>query len=137
VLQPSGGATWKNAAVVADARSLPGLVVYRFSGSLYYANANLFFEQANLLLTGPSPLRCFCIDAAAIPDIDYSGGETPRQLYGVLTARGIRLVIAAPLPAVVSAIDRYGLAQELRDDSIFPSVDAAVAAFRRSDETSQ
>ena len=136
VLQPSGGATWKNAAVVADARSLPGLVVYRFSGSLYYANANLFFEQANLLLTGPSPLRCFCIDAAAIPDIDYSGGETLRQLYGVLTARGIRLVIAAPLPAVVSAIDRYGLAQELRDDSIFPSVDAAVAAFRRSDETS-
>jgi len=47
--------------------------------------------------------------------------------------------VAAPGPdsAVVSAIDRYGLAQELRDDSIFPSVDAAVAAFRRSDETSQ
>ena len=117
-------------------RSLPGLVVYRFGGSLYYANANLFLQQATSLSAGPSPLRWFCIDAAAIPDIDYTGGETLRQLHGALAARDIRLVIAAALPAVVTELDRYGLTPELGDGAIFSSVDAAVAAFRQSDDRS-
>ena len=91
-------------------------------------------QQANLLSAGPSPLRWFCIDAAAIPDIDYTGGETLRQLHGALAARDIRLVIAAALPAVVAELDRYGLTPELGDGAIFSSVDAAVAAFRQSDD---
>ena len=136
VLQPSGGTTWHNGAVVPDARSLPGLVVYRFGGSLYYANANLFFEQANQLVSDPTPLRWFCLDAAAIPDVDYSGGETLRQLHALLTEHGIRMIIAAPLPMVSNALDRYGLARELGDGAIFPTVDAAVAAFRRSEGAS-
>ncbi len=132
VLEPSTGTTWRNVAVVADARSLPGLVVYRFAGSLYYANANLFLGHANLLMSGAAPLRWFCIDAAAIPDIDYSGGETLRQLHTVLDEHGIRLVIAAALPPVVITLDRYGLADLLGRDAIYESVDDAVEAFRQA-----
>ena len=46
VLVPTpGSGTWHGTPVEPDARSLPGLVVYRFAGSLYYANASHFFEQ--------------------------------------------------------------------------------------------
>jgi SulP family sulfate permease len=132
VLQQSGTAgAWHSTEAVPDARSLPGLVVYRFAGSLYYANANMFFEQASAFATSPDPPSWLCLDAAAMPDIDYSGGETIRQLYGELHDHGIKLVMADPMPAVARTLDRYGLTDLLGADAIYPTVLDAVDAFRQ------
>jgi len=114
-----------------DARTVPGLVVYRFAGSLYYANANLFFEQASAFAASDNPPTWLCIDAVALPDIDYSGGETIRQLRGELDEHGIKLVIAEAMDSVVSVLDRYGLTDLIGADAIYPTVQDAVAAFRQ------
>jgi len=127
---PTSGEVWHAAAPEPDARSLPGLVVYRFAGSIYYANANLFFEQASAFAESADAPRWLCVDAAAVPDIDYSGGETIRQLHGELAEHDIKLVIAEPLDTVTSVLDRYGLTELLGADAIYPTVDDAVAAFR-------
>ena len=113
-----------------DARTVPGLVVYRFAGSLYYANANLFFEQASAFAATADPPSWICIDAAVISDIDYTGGETIRQLFGALQERGVTLVIAEPLPTVAAELDRYGTTALLGADLVFPTVIDAVRAFR-------
>ena len=44
-----------------------GLVVYRFGSPLYFANANLFMEEVERLVTqDPTPVRAFVLDAEAI-----------------------------------------------------------------------
>jgi len=132
VLTPGAvGASWHGTPVEPDARSLPGLVVYRFAGSLYYANASLFFEQLNGFVDSPQPPRWIVIDAVALPDIDYSGGETIRQIQGELREHNVKLVIAEPMAAVRGELDRYGLTELLGADAIFPTVDDAVAAYRQ------
>jgi len=131
VLQPGEGAIWRAVEFAPDARSLPGLVVYRFAGSLYYANANLFLEQAEASAADLANLRWFCLDATAVPDVDYSGGETIRQLHEALEERGIVLVVAAANEPVSAAFDRYGLSELIGADAMFDSIDDAVTAYRR------
>ena len=107
-----------------DARSLPGLVVYRFAGTLYYANANLFFEQAAAFASAPEPLRWFCLDAAAIPDVDYSGGETIRQAprrarRGWCQARSLSRVSS---PQARASLERYGIIDLIGEGAVFDTM---------------
>jgi len=131
VLQAGADDSWHGIDATADARTLPGLVVYRFAGTLYYANANLFFEQASAFASAQDPPRWLCLDAAALPDIDYSGGETIRQLVAELDEHHIKLVIAEPLASVRELLGRYGLTELLGSDAIYDTVDEAVSAFRQ------
>jgi len=66
---------WRTAPVPVDASDAsttdaePGLVVYRFGASLYYANANRFTEELRTLLDrSGGPPAWICIDCAAIGD---------------------------------------------------------------------
>ncbi len=63
------------------ARASPGLVVYRFGADIYYANASRLSEEINIILARPQGAPVwFAMDAAGIADIDFSGGETLRDL---------------------------------------------------------
>jgi len=132
VLHRGADGTWIAGAHDPDSRTVPGLVVYRFAGSIYYANANLFFEQASAFAVSPNPPSWICIAASAVPDIDYSGGETIRQLHGELDEHGIKLVIAGLFPEVRELLDRYGLTELIGADAIYPTVEAVVDAFSGS-----
>jgi SulP family sulfate permease len=129
VIQPAANGGWTGVPATPDARTLPGLVVYRFAGSVYYANASLLLEQASAFASSAEPPRWFCLDAAAIPDIDFSGGETIKQLHGELDAHGIRLVIAETMEVVRAELDRYGITELLGDDALFATVHDAVRRF--------
>jgi len=129
VLQHGPDNSWHGVPAEPHARSLPGLVVYRFAGTLYYANASMFFEQTSAFANAADPPTWLCLDAAAIPDIDYSGGETIRQLHGELVEHGIKLVIAEPIGSVREVLDRYGLTDLLGADAIYATIDDAVSAF--------
>ena len=111
-------------------RSVPGLVVYRFAANLYYANANLFFEQTSVFAATADPPSWICIDATAMPDIDYTGAETIRQLAGELREHGITLVIAEAMRKVSDELDRYGITALLGDGAVYPTVIDAVQAFQ-------
>jgi SulP family sulfate permease len=66
----------------------PGLIVYRFTAPLYFANANLFSEEIQKLVTqAPTPVKWFVLDSSAIHDMDTTGAGTLRQ---VLHAGGTR-----------------------------------------------
>ena len=68
----------------------PGLMIYRFSHSVYYANSELLFGQVTELLAAAAPpLQWFCIDAAAIDDIDFTGAATLRALHETLRKTGV------------------------------------------------
>jgi high affinity sulfate transporter 1 len=122
---------WHGVRVTPDTRTEPGLVVYRFSAGLYYANSNAFAEQALGFLTddGGSPVRWLVIDAVAINDVDFTAGEVLRQLHGECQERGIRLAFADVLPEVREELDRYGITELVGPGAFYGTVADAVAAY--------
>ena len=71
--------------VVSKAETLPGLLIYRFTHSMYYANAQQLSEEVlELVNNADQPVHWFCIDLAAVDDVDYSAAETLRSISDIL-----------------------------------------------------
>jgi high affinity sulfate transporter 1 len=115
--------------VEPQSRTQPGLVVYRFSSSLYYANANHFLEEMRAFITSDDPPRWLCIDAVSMPDVDYTGGKVVEQLAASCTDHSVRLVIADLQPGVRRQLEQYGTLATLRDDALYDSVADVITAF--------
>jgi high affinity sulfate transporter 1 len=110
----------------------PGLVVYRFGGPLYFANANAFLEQVKHLAETAQPqLRWFVLNAETINDIDTTGSEALEQAIDVLRERGITFAIARAHPPVPELLERYELLKEIGAQHLYRTDRDAVAAFRR------
>ena len=61
------------------AQAAPGLIIYRFTHSLYYANCQQLSDEVTFLAnTAEPPLRWLCLDASAVDDVDFSAAETLR-----------------------------------------------------------
>jgi high affinity sulfate transporter 1 len=129
VIQPMADGGFHSVPATPDARSAPGLVVYRFAGSLYYANAEYFAGQLTAFAQAKDPPAWLCFDAAATPDIDYTGGETLRQVHQTLVEKGVHLAVAEPMDQVRTMLERYGLTDLIGPESIYDSVARAVEAF--------
>ena len=74
--------------------SEPGLVVYRFGAGIFYANAQHLTDELMELASGDNPPRWIIIDAAAIDDVDFTGGKTLAELSAQLRRQGTTLAFA-------------------------------------------
>jgi high affinity sulfate transporter 1 len=129
------GPGWHRDPVSPDVRTAPGLVIYRFGGSLYYANASHLLQDVRVLVSDDDrPLRWFCLDAAAIPDVDYTGGETLKQVNAVLGEHATRFVISDPTGPVRRELIRYGIVERIGDDAIYPDMIAVYRAYQEATE---
>lgn len=108
----------------------PGIVVYRFAASLYYANAQNFTDEVHTLTDDRTDLAWIGIEASAMADIDYSGGEALRSLHGELSGRGIRLGFAGLPPPARECLDRYGITELLGEDAFYDDLDSLLAERR-------
>lgn len=121
------------APVTGRGEALPGLIIYRFSHSLYYANSELFSEEVlDLVNEAQSPISWFCIDSQAIADVDWSAGATLRQAYNVLKEKGIRVVFAEVVEDVYAELAQYGLVDLVGKDAFFDTVTAVVEAYQQT-----
>src|SRR5208282_471498 len=78
---------WQPKPVATAAQAEPGLVIYRFTHSVYYANSQQFSDEISLLASiAEPPLRWLCLDGAAVDDVDYSAVETLRSVHAKLKA---------------------------------------------------
>jgi sulfate permease, SulP family len=98
---------WQSVPIESGAQFLPGLIVYRFDHSMYYANADLFKNEVSRLIEGAHPsLSWFCLDGAAIDDVDFSAAAALREVYEMLKQRGIRLVLVQIRNRVCAELER-------------------------------
>jgi sulfate permease, SulP family len=120
--------------VASGEQLLPGLVVYRFSASLYYANATHFNEEILALTSEDQTPRVewLILDSVAISDIDFSAGATVSQVHNELSERGVKLVIANISEDVRRQLDTYGVTDEIGPDAYFHTVGDAISAFKSS-----
>ena len=112
--------------------SEPGLVIYRFSVGLFYANAERFSEEILGLVSGPEPPRWFVLDAVAIDDVDYTGGQTLAEIADQLAKRKIVFGIAEASPQLRAELDRFGVTERIGADHYYDGIEAARDAFRAS-----
>jgi MFS superfamily sulfate permease-like transporter len=118
----------------SGAEFAPGLVVYGFGASLYYANATRFTAAImDIAEFADPPLRWFVMSGAAIGDVDYSGSDSLRQVHEELTAKGITLILADINTRVRGQLDEYGLTDRIGAGNFYDTIHDAVAAYRASD----
>ena len=130
LLVPAESGVWRAQPVATKAQAIPGLLIYRFTHSMYYANSQQLSEEIlDLVNSAEPPLRWLCIDASAVDDVDYTAAETLRSLFGILKEKGIRLVVAQVLDDV-KAESRYHLSQLFGEDAFYDTLEGLMKAYR-------
>ncbi|MFG2654496.1 SulP family inorganic anion transporter [Streptomyces sp. NPDC048425] len=115
-----------------DAEQLPGLVIVRFDAPLFFANAKAFRDEVRRLArTEPGP-RWIVIAAEPMTDVDTTAADVLEDLDRELNAEHVHLVFAELKDPVRRKIERYELTRTIDPRHFFPTVEAAVAAFRRT-----
>jgi high affinity sulfate transporter 1 len=118
--------------VTAPIEALPGLVLYRFSHDMYYANAELLAqEMLALLKAGPAPVSWLCIDMAVVDDVDFSAAATLREGYKELQSRGVRLVLAEVSEDLRAELDVSGVTELVGEDGFFERLEDVVEAYQQ------
>lgn len=113
-------------------QTAPGLVMYRFGASLYFANANLFVEDVKRLIDAAQPpLRWFALDAESINDIDTTGAQALEQVIELLHKRGITFVLVRAHEPVRELLHRYDLLEKIDERRLYATNRDAIEAFRR------
>ena len=113
-----------------DAELLPGLVVFRFDAPLFFANARTFREQIRKLASAEPRPRWILVAAEPITDVDTTAADMLEDLDEAINAKGVALVFAEMKDPVRAKLERYGLTQTIDPRHFFPTLDAAIAAFR-------
>jgi MFS superfamily sulfate permease-like transporter len=116
-----------------DAEHLPGLVIYRFDGPLFFANATTFRDEIRRLARAQPKPNWILIAAEPVTDVDTTAADVLEDLDEALNTRGISLVFAELKDPVRDKIERYGLTRTIDPHHFFPTIAAAISAFR--DET--
>src|SRR5262245_3276392 len=127
------GGDYEFESLDTHAEALPGLVIYRFGASLYYANSARFSAEIEAL-TEPGvepPVRWLCVDASAMSDVDYSGASTIRALLETLHARGVTLVLCDVDTRVKGLLDAYRLTDEIGAEHFYPVRRELLEAYGR------
>ncbi|MFZ0051274.1 MAG: SulP family inorganic anion transporter [Desulfobaccales bacterium] len=135
VAAPAEG--WKSEPVATQGQLLPGLLVYRFTHGMYYANAEQLSEEVTRLAREANPpLVWFCIDASAVDDIDYTAAATLRSLYAMLQEQEIRLIFYAVSDEVYAQLERSGIADLVGQDAFYAAIGAVISAYKAIPRTS-
>jgi high affinity sulfate transporter 1 len=123
--------TWHDTAHRTDAVPVPGLLVYRFSAPLFFANCSLFRDRIEALIDmAPQPVRGVVVDGGAIHDVDLMACEMLVELDRELGERGIALAFGNLRDRVRRDIERgLSLAPDA-DAPSYPSVAEAAQAVR-------
>jgi len=113
-----------------DYTTFPGLIIVRFGGELFFANAtHLQRELRRLVGDADVPVRAVILDAPAIPRVDTTAAEVLRDTADELAAQGISLVVARASFSLRTDLGRFGLLDGhiTLSDSVSHAVDRFLA----------
>lgn len=118
-----------------EGRQVPGLVLFRWDAQLFFANGEVFREQAKrAIATAPTPAHRLLVVAEAITDIDITAADALVSLYQELKKQGIELCFAGLKGQVKDRLLRYGTLDIIGHDIFSPTVGSAVNLYRSTHE---
>jgi len=118
-----------------EASRLPGLVIFRFDAPLMFANAKTFRDEVRRLAAERPAPRWIIIAAEPVTDVDTTAADMLRDLHDELNAAGTHLVLAELKDPVRAKLVRYELTHTINPAHFYPTIEAAVAAFRQEPDS--
>ncbi|MBN3759736.1 SulP family inorganic anion transporter [Burkholderia sp. Ac-20365] len=113
-----------------DARTIPGLVLYRWDAPLFFANAEIFRDHVQRAIgTAATPASWVVVAAEPITDVDVTASEILRDFHASLRERHIELCFAEMKGPVKDMLRRYGLFDAMGEQHFFPTLGVAVDAY--------
>jgi high affinity sulfate transporter 1 len=115
-----------------DARTLPGMVIYRQTGSLIFSNASAFSKQARELLwnrTDP-PASVLLVDCEQMADMDTTGAEEIISLNEELEAVDVELWLTRLHGNALVTAERAGVINAIGEDRVMATIRLAGQTFR-------
>lgn len=118
-----------------QARTIPGLLVYRYDSPLFFANAEDFRRRALAAVDEQTrPVRWFVLNAEANVEVDITALDAVDELRRELAGRGVVFALARVKQDLLDDLVAYGLTDSVGTDHIFPTLPTAVAAYRQWSE---
>jgi len=112
------------------ARTVPGLVLFRWDAPLFFANAELFRDRVlDAVSSAPTPVRWVVVGAEPITSVDVTAADALVELDDVLRAAGIDLCFAELKDPVKDKLKRFGLFTRLGEQRFFATLGQAVSAY--------
>ncbi|WP_250030219.1 SulP family inorganic anion transporter [Paractinoplanes maris] len=121
--EPRSG-QWNDLARHADNETVPGVLVVRVEGGLFFGNADHVRDRIRRLVAAGG-VRTVVLDAQAVPFVDMTAAGALGELSHELGRDDVRLLIAAGIGQVRDLLDRSGEDTEL---PVYPGIEDAVAA---------
>ena len=124
--------------VATPAQYAPGLLVYRFSHSMYYANSDVLASELIAVSSAADPpLRWLVLDMDAVDDVDFSAGATLASLRKILAEQGVAMKFLRVSQPVMESLRSYGLlpADHAGDGLPFTSIRDMRHSFESSQTT--
>jgi high affinity sulfate transporter 1 len=113
-----------------EARRVPGLVLFRWSAPLFFANSELFHTEVEKAIeASPTPVRRVIVTAEPVTSVDVTANDALVELKQTLDARGIELTFAELKDRVKDKLERFGSLPALGDANFFETVGTAVDAY--------
>ncbi len=113
-----------------DYETIPGLVILRVDGELFFANARWFQETVHSLVRGQTPpVREVLIHAGAVPHLDTTAAAMLKALIAELHQSGITLAFARATTSLYVNLQSNGIVELVGLDNFYETVAAGVAEF--------
>ncbi|WP_170606688.1 SulP family inorganic anion transporter [Ruegeria arenilitoris] len=122
---------WHTKSLAEPNQILPGLVIYRFSHGMYYANTQRLTEEVTSIVQSTSnKINWFCIDASAIDTVDFTAGYTLKSIFKFLKRNKIQLVFLMLEPDVKAQLDKFGVSDLIGAESFFDTGESLISAYQ-------
>ncbi|MGW6611990.1 SulP family inorganic anion transporter [Streptomyces erythrochromogenes] len=113
------------------ARTIPGLLIYRYDSPLFFANAEDFRRRAMASVAlQDEPVHWFVLNTEANVEVDITALDAVEALRSELAERKIVFALARVKHDLRRPLDAYGLTAKIGPERIFPTLPTAVAAYR-------
>jgi MFS superfamily sulfate permease-like transporter len=125
-----GGSAFHEVDRRPDLETTPGLLIFRFDSSLFFASANHFSEALQARIAeAAEPIRQVLVDAETINLLDSTAAEMLLELQANLDKKGITLTFARVHDRVKDRMALTGVVDEVGADRFFDTLLEGTEAF--------
>ena len=123
-----GTSVYRNVERHPDALVTAAVVVYRLDASLYFANAPVFRDQIEDIVSDDREVRIIIIDAYPINRIDATGAQMLHELIVDLRSRQVEVLFAGVKGPVMDVLEPAGIVDLVGREHFFSEIRFAMDA---------
>ena len=110
-----------------DDVQIPGVVILRLDGGLFFATADALGDKVRAVIQAPD-VRCVVLDCEGINFLDSQGSASIDDLLVLCSQADVTLRLARVKPAVRATLEREGTIERLGSEHVHGNVHRAVEA---------